>query len=185
MKYPLRLLCALFMILLLSFPGEVFTPASENTDIPSARLPDAAVFIGEEAFMGTKLLSVALPDGMGVVEKRAFAGIDGLTVKIPDSVYYIGSDAFEGSENLTVIASRGSYARRWAVANRVAFVPSDAVLRVSAEAQREDMHTGSAACAVSLSEDKAARSGVNLPAGVLSMRPQERAELHPINEYFP
>ncbi|MBR0405254.1 MAG: leucine-rich repeat protein, partial [Eggerthellaceae bacterium] len=86
-------------------------------------IPDYVTAIGNRAFSGcTGVASVSVPEGVTEIYDNAFADCATLaSVTVPGSVTKIGKDAFRNSP-ATVVCPEGSYAHRYCLENRVAFV---------------------------------------------------------------
>lgn len=113
-------------------PNRVQSGESGNA-IASFQLPASLKYIGDEAFEGVATSGFAeIPGQDFSVESSTI-----LTVWIPASVSYIGDNAFPLTETVRIVASRGSYAQRWAqeqgyscVEERIASAQSSELLHI-------------------------------------------------------
>lgn len=72
------------------------------------------------------LTNFTIPDGVINIGNYAFLDCENLTsIIIPDSVTSISDTAFVGCDNLTIIASEGSYAIKYAEAQRIDYMYSN------------------------------------------------------------
>jgi hypothetical protein len=107
-------------------PEQVQPGESENTGAVF-QLPLFLEYIGDGAF-----------EGIGSLEQDSHAESSMvLTVCIPATVSFIGDNAFPPAETVLFVASRGSYAQRWAqeqgyrcVEERIASAPSAELLQI-------------------------------------------------------
>ena len=160
---------------------------SEGTNGSAIVLPAALVEIGESAFENTAAETVVIPSLVSTIRDRAFANNTRLTlVRIPESVSSIGDQTFRGSPHVKLQGAENSYAAIWAQAHNVAFVQTETfvsyVLKLANLFRK--------ACILSLS------FGFIRPATecwqrrrtkrrIISLRPQDRPELNPIDYKFP
>lgn len=150
-------------------------------------LPAGLVEIEEEAFSGTAVQNVVLPDGLQSVGDNAFENTEELKdVYVPSSVETLSDSAFPENGQLVIHGTEGSAAQKWAEKHRVAFAPRTAWRTTAQDEKPKDSpDTG-----IGLLQ-----KGDGLPgpmnrfsrarADGKSMRPQDRAELNPIDYKFP
>lgn len=113
-------------------PNQALSGESGNT-MANFQLPASLEYIGDEAFEGVASSdSAEIPEPSFPAESRKL-----LTVWIPASVSYIGDKAFPRAETVRIVASRGSYAQRWAqeqgyncVEERMASAQSSEILQI-------------------------------------------------------
>ena len=107
-------------------PVAAAVESPEDSSVPGSgfRLPASLSVIEDEAFEGTAITEVELPETVTAIGERAFANISTLrSIRIPVLTGTIASTAFEGSGNLTIHAAPNSYARKYARAVGIPFVP--------------------------------------------------------------
>ena len=93
----------------------------------SLLLPSALVDIGEEAFAGTAASVVGITENVKSIGPRAFAECPNLSMLlIPATVMSIDDTAVADSPMVTVYGETGSEAYRFAKANGIPFVATDA-----------------------------------------------------------
>ena len=97
---------------------------SEEIDPKQFKLPSSLIIIEDEAFEGTAIEKAELPDTVESIGENAFANIATLkNINIPNSTTFIGKDAFRGSNQVTITAAPKSYARAYALENKIPFNP--------------------------------------------------------------
>ncbi len=86
--------------------------------LTSMTIPNSVTSIGDNAFSGCiGLTSITIPDSVTKIGQSAFSWCDSLaSITIPESVTKIGGSAFG---NCTIIASKGSYAYKYAIKNNI------------------------------------------------------------------
>ena len=181
----------LVILLTLSIISLPFFDRADNEELyDSFRsvLPASLVVIEDQAFEGTVMKDAFLPETLTTIGERAFAGNQALRrIIIPKSVSYIGEHAIETVLNLTVYGEAGSYAAHWTWEHNYTFVRIDGglvwinVLKKLIEIIR---------CSsilplsfISKEDSMWKRKWATHP--LLSMRPQDRIELYPIDYRFP
>ena len=185
MKEIMRAISFLFMFALLSFLSVMLAPEEEAPLSRTFALPSSLLVIEDEAFMGSAFEDVIIPEGVESIGARAFAENRSMkTVKIPGSVYAIGAEAFGETDGLVITGEGGSYAEKWAVIHRVAFIPADhdGTLRVTGYMDRYeaiDVESGT------IQADIKNRIWFFGPDQGRIIRPCEKAEMHPIDLFFP
>ena len=102
----------------MEFEGDYFVEASVDVTGKVLTVPDDMLFIGEEAFMGSRNVRyVILPELLIEVGDRAFADCDdlwGVSINSYDTAF--GSDVFgSGNRHLTLLVYQGSTAEDYAV----------------------------------------------------------------------
>jgi hypothetical protein len=128
-----------------------------------------------------------MPASLAQIEDEAFADNFALReIWIPASVLYIADNAFEGCNEITILAEADSYAAEWAREHDMAFTPV-----AESAAERENLSkllAGELAILlsfVSVSPVQLIRLRRRAWNAMRSMRPQDRAELNPIDYRFP
>lgn len=112
-----------------SFGLEVSDTAAFNAAGAGITLPAALVTIEEEAFAGIDAVRVEITENVTAIGPRAFADCEKLReLVIPGTVETIDDTALEGSENVTVYGETDSEAQRFAEANDIPFVATNATL---------------------------------------------------------
>ena len=153
----------------------------------TAKFPSALLSVGEEAFEGTSFRTLVFEDGLLSIHDRAFSNMKQLKLAcFPDSVEYIADSAFFRS-GLKVIRGRyDSYAQRWAERQQMRFEAEDRWHIAATDMQR---FAGILAVllgffSLPMGEDTK-RIKRYLSLLEISMRPQDRPELYPIDYRFP
>lgn len=123
---------ALFTAEIPDTPDQVRSFKAESTG-SVFQLPASLEYIGDEAFEGVASSASAIISGHDFSDESSNL----LTVWIPASVSYIGNNAFPRAEAVRIVASRGSYAQRWAqeqgyycVEERIASAPYSKLLQI-------------------------------------------------------
>ena len=92
-------------------------------------LPASLIRIEKEAFAGTRAERVEISENVVSIGPRAFADSESLReLVIPGTVTSIDDTALEGSESVTVYGETDSEAQRFAEANDIPFVATNATL---------------------------------------------------------
>ena len=161
--------------------------APEDDATEAFHFPSSLKTIGDEAFSGTAVKSVVLPDSVESIGARAFANNDALkTVYIPASVNYIGDQAFEGSSHTMIQAAEDSYAAAWARENNIACVQTESagtrLSKLRKLLQGSFFLSLNFAYLLPVEQNRQRRRKAVFE---VSMRPQDRPELYPINYRFP
>ena len=184
MAIILALLCAFTMC----FSTASFLQGNAEGDAASTFvLPASLITIEDEAFEKTAAESVIFSDSLAMIGERAFA--DGLrlrTITVSKSVVYIADHAFEGALNLTVRGEAGSYAAHWAQTHGIAFVQIETApmwIKRLGKILRDRFFIS--LLSVWICPCAAFRRYRKTQDAWKSMRPQDRAELYPIDYRFP
>lgn len=187
MKKIALLLTLLFCICICVFPSSLLQEKTGDSSSFTFVLPASLVTIWDEAFGSTAAETVILPDSLVVIGERAFA--DNLNLKeitIPESVNYIGDQAFEGVFGLTIRGAEDSYAARWAQAHDIAFSTAETALNwIEAPGKRLCNSFIAALNCLCVCPAVSLRRRRRILDMWRSMRPQDRAELYPIDYRFP
>lgn len=149
--------------------------------------PASLQIVEEEAFEGTSMQALLFEESLQHIGYRAFYSMQSLRdVYVPRSVEYIEDSAFLCSSLEAIHGAEGSYAQRWADVHGIPFETSEywssVPERVHVFAEILIALLGSF-CLPKQCERK--RIKQYLRAFIISMRPQDRAELHPIDYRFP
>ena len=150
-------------------------------------MPEHLIEIGPEAFLNTGARGVVLTEQVERVGERAFARMEDLSaIYIPASTTYIAEDAFQGVDGLTILGRFDSYAHRWAREHGYRFISVELWINDSDAGRRAPRRTDPAVLDASLrGTDDELPEAARGPDEGTSLRPQERAELHPIDYRFP
>ncbi|MBQ3888031.1 MAG: leucine-rich repeat protein, partial [Clostridia bacterium] len=86
-------------------------------------IPDSVTIIGEYAFNGCKeLRSITIPNGVKMIEYATFKNCYSLeSITLPETVRIIWSEVFLNCKNLTIRGNSGSFAEKYANAERIPF----------------------------------------------------------------
>ncbi len=173
-----------FMSMFLIAPKEVKT-VKDKASVFS--LPAFLIEIGDSAFENTAAEAVIIPDSTVILGNRAFANNKVLrNVQIPNTVLFIGENAFAESIHVRIQGIENSYAKAWARVHNVPFVEEENAPRWFTKLKNVLLQ----GCFLSWS------IGYICPElqywqcrkrerREISMRPQDRTELYPINYKFP
>ena len=181
------ILVVVFFFATFSLP---FFNQAENVELNgsfSFVLPASLSVIEDEAFVGTGMKDALLPESLITIGESAFADNQKLRkIVIPKSVYYIGDRAFEASSGVTIYGEAGSYVARWAMEHNIAFVRLDGTLAwISALKKLLEVICCSIIPLNIVYENVSLWKRRWAVFPLLSMRPQDRIELYPINYRFP
>lgn len=188
----LLIICAVFTAILLQLFAR---PPSDNQRNNSrdflrenaAYFPKALELIGDEAFEGTAFQTLVFEEGLLQIGEHAFSETNQLEeVYFPETVDYIADNAFYCSSLETVYGSEGSYIQSWAAEHYLDFKPTvcwftgSYISRISVV-----LLTTMLGVICPLPENDAQRIKRYLIRTIISMRPQDRPELNPIDYRFP
>ena len=177
---------AVFLVIYL-FCSSTISPKTFCNSKICANFPKSLQIIGEEAFSGTALKIVIFDDELLFIGKLAFDGNYNLScVYIPESVSYIGDSAIPNNTDLVINGIADSYVQKWAKANRIDFTVND----IWSGTQLSNVIQSNKRLLVYLIICFAAletylRAFWKIKKRFVSMRPQDRPELYPINYRFP
>ncbi len=158
---------------------------NEQIELYDVEFPTSLKQIGDEAFAGTSINSINFNKGLNYIGNSAFRNVNGLhNVILPECLQYIGNQAFP---QITVIHGvEGSYAESWAKKNGYQFVvdvvSSDKVVNPEIHAELFLVLMG---FVIPVDDERMCVLSRRIREVVKSMRPQDRAELYPINYRFP
>ena len=187
MKKRIAFLLLLFVIADILLPVSVYAQTPNYEPETTFILPSSIQIVEDAAFEGTGVITVIIPEKLQYIGENAFAAaLNLMAVFIPKATVYIGENAFRENQNLTIYGIQGSYADDWAEEHHIPFDRSDiwnlcVIVWVSVLAyavlagRRFEMVRIVKAIRPNRRKDDEGRD----------MRPQERAELHPIDYRFP
>lgn len=148
--------------------------------------PKSLVSVEEEAFVGTIPQTVVFHSGLKSIAPGAFASKTLTDAYIPLTADSIADSAFPLIPEFTIHGINGSYAQRWADKRQIAF-SADYSTAFAPRAGKRILQAGlkeeSFYQAVDPDEDKSVSGETE--GREISMRPQDRPELYPIDERFP
>ena len=148
--------------------------------------PSSLRIIEDSAFAGTAVKIVILPSGLEYIGRGVFASAHRLkAVYIPKSTVYIGEDAFAGSKQVTIHGVAGSYAQDWARKYHIPFSLDDIWTDTHRESERIGSQLTLAWRGITVNPEMKTGHTDQGRNREICMRPQERAELHPIDYRFP
>ena len=151
----------------------------------TAVFPASLLRVEEEAFFGTSFETAVFHDSVTHIGDRAFMNAQRLqNTYLPDSVSFIGADPFP--RGVLIHGAEGSYAQSWAAKFGFEFMVDDIWhVRAKGEGIRLDAIFTLLACAVPLNAGLFEKYRKRRAIHEISMRPQDRIELYPINYRFP
>jgi len=188
----LLIVCAISVVILALWFA---FPPSENRGFSNqallsknaAHFPNSLRYIGEEAFQGTAFRTLVLQDGFLQAGERAFSEMSQLRdAYIPGSVEYIAGSAFMRSGLETIYGLYDTYAEKWAEEHQVAFALTDKLTTMPVGSWYSivaivGLHGLLCPCL----DDNSQKIKRYLNRIIISMRPQDRPELNPIDYRFP
>ena len=193
MKLNRRRAILWIMALLAAFQIFAFLPRGEpplafiSREEHSALFPSSLLWIEESAFEETAFCKLFFRDGLRGVGERAFSGMEQLdSAYIPPSTEYIADSAFARSGIKTIHGLDGSYAQRWAGLHYIRFEHADYWYTPTFDPLTAIVLLSSSLTIFSFwTESKKSKIVQYLRSFVVSMRPQDRPELHPVDYRFP
>lgn len=153
----------------------------------AAIFPTALQYIENEAFEGTAFRTIIFQDRLLSISEHAFSKTNQLKdAYIPHSAEYISDSAFYSSTIETVYGLNGTYAQSWAEHHGLNFAFSD-YWYVSAVEMRLGVAVMIALSGLicPLPGNDARKIRQYIKRIIISMRPQDRPELNPIDYRFP
>ena len=189
MKKYISCLGLICVILSLSFLVSADELESSSKHRVSLVLPESLVAIEEEAFEGIAAEVVVFENSLLIIEDRAFADIPALEdVYVGRSVEYIAETAFSENDGLTIHGFKGSYAEDWAKRKKIPFSPLFPDYYFSTNRIQADKEVKAEYISVFLKKKQSAQRSLAVKREkntMISMRPQDREELHAIEYRFP
>lgn len=189
-RYSIYLTVCLFIAVVLQFivPPFLFDGPAWNGRLQegTAVFPNELVHVGNEAFEGTSFHTLVFQEDLLRVDDRAFSGMESLReAYFPRSTEYIADSAFSLSSLERLYGFEDSYVQEWAERHGMEFKQNDwasapSNVRVAVEILLPLF--GTVCIPVDDNRKKIKRYIKML---VISMRPQDRPELHPIDYRFP
>jgi hypothetical protein len=149
--------------------------------------PASLQIVEEEAFAETSIQSLFFEEGLRHIGYQAFYRMKALRdVFLPSSVEFIEDSAFSCSSLEVIHGVEGSYAHKWSDGHGIPFEMNDywasSPERVHVFAELLLALLGSFCMPVQYEKKKIKQY---LRSFAISMRPQDRAELNPIDYRFP
>lgn len=147
--------------------------------------PGGLLLVEDEAFEGTSFRTLIFSDGFLRVGDRAFSNMGMLkNAWFPESTAFIADSAFSQSALLIIYGVDGSYAQSWAREHRIEFERTD-YWYTSPSGTEICLWLMFPLFGVLLPDSDNKRIRRYLRSLVISMRPQDRPELNPIDYRFP
>jgi len=176
-----------FKICLPLFFTDISPPNQISYDGHTSIMPKSLQIVEEEAFANTAIQILVFQEGLQYVESNAFSSMLQLQeIYFPASVKSIADTAFSSSALKIIRGIQGTYAQEWADRHGIAFKQPDSIIQV-AEKERISAAVLLAwigiLCLPPMNEVQKIKQ--YLRSFLISMRPQDRAELHPIDYRFP
>lgn len=182
------LILAVIMLQLFANPPPAEGFDGQNNDRHGTALfPDSLTVIEDEAFEGTAFRTLVFKAGFLRIQDRVFSSMQSLRkAYFPSSVEYIADSAFSGSGLLSIGGYADTYVQQWAEQHDMQFNISDYWYTAPNKVQRlmEKLLSLFFILCLPVTED-ARRIKRYIKKRVISMRPQDRVELNPIDYRFP
>ena len=150
-------------------------------------LPTSLKKVEDGAFERTSVSTVVFWENVIYIGDQAFADASNLQdIYIPPSAEFIGANAFPQNKGLTIHGVKGSYAETWANKHRVPFVLSNIwTLFTAGGRSLNTQGIPLELMLLAISPDRILGITPQTAYDEMSMRPQDRSELNPINYRFP
>ena len=158
-----------------------------STEEHTAVFPSSLQYVGEEAFIGTAFRSHFFTDGLLRIDGRAFENAKRLEdVWLPGSIEHVADSAFSDSCIARIYGLEGSYAQKWAEQHHVKFQPVDIWLAAPSKPHIVPLLLFPLlGMFYPWTDSERKRIKNYLMFFIVSMRPQDRPELNPIDYRFP
>jgi len=153
----------------------------------TAVFPDSLISIENEALEGTAFQELIFREGLLYIGEHAFGNVGSLKKAcIPNSVKYIADSAFSESGLKTIIAGTSTYAQYWAERHDIEFklLDNNYANTISLHVLIQSILALFGITFIPLDNDRR-RIKQYIKLFVICMRPQDRAELYPIEYRFP
>lgn len=148
-----------------------------------ARFPESLVSVGEEAFAGTAIQNVVFDGNLLEIGEGAFAKNTFLQcVFLPPSLKSIADNVFAGTNDPVFLGVELTRAHIWAIKNNYRFFKWNLW---KWESVHDDGTKNIVHCASVVFSVKEMNQTTCPIHRLRSMRPQDRAELHPVEFRFP
>ncbi len=182
--------CGILLAVALQFfvsPLSFAVSAGEYAYSDVAVMPEALIRVEEGAFAGTSFRKILFGEGFRYVGDLAFSDMELLReVTFPRSADYIADSAFLRSDIEIIRGPEGAYAQQWAKRHQIAFETSDCLITTPTDPEAVFAALASLFAVVLLPmNNEAVRIKRYLRSTAISMRPQDRPELDPIDYRFP
>jgi len=151
------------------------------------RFPKSLLHIEEEAFEGTAFKTLIFEEGFLSAADRAFGGMTSLVdAYFPNTTEYIADSTFEQSSLKRIIGEEGTYIQKWAKQHNIEYEPDECYLTLPFRLYISKEVLLSLLALFRLPPDvELKKRKNNFNKYILSMRPQDRPELNPIDYRFP
>lgn len=184
-RYIVMLIIVFIMIYIIPpMSSASLCSSSFNKSKNVAILPTRLNRVEDEAFSGTALSAIIFKSGFQNIGACAFQNSVNLKdVYIPFSVRFIGAHAFPSNVNIYGIV--GSYAQKWANKNGHRFIEKDiwsCVTKTIVELRQILLYI---LLVPAVSDEMIRNRRWFICRYIISMRPQDRTELFPIDYRFP
>jgi hypothetical protein len=154
-------------------------------DAFKAILPRSLLRVEEEAFEGTVFRSLSFEDGLLWIGDRAFSNMEHLRdIWLPGSTAYIADTAFSHSSLVRIHGKDGTYVQKWAEEHQIKFEAYDSWY-IAPHSEYIYLWLLLPLFAMPCPNSDGKRIRQYIRSLVISMRPQDRPELYPINYRFP
>lgn len=175
----------------LGFASAEYTPTYLQEQFPFKDnvfvLPASLEIIEEEAFEETAVTTAVFQNNVIYISDQVFASASKLrSVFIPPSTEFIGENAFPDNTDLIVFSVKGSYAEKWANEHQIPFKDSNIWGLLMPNGKSLNTHGVPLSRVLPVIDPERAIGVTKQTANDdVSMRPQDRPELNPIDYRFP
>lgn len=151
--------------------------------------PYSLQVIEEEAFGGTAATNLIFGHSLTIIRDRAFADMLELrTAYLPQNIRFISGNAFQGSPKLYILGTKESYSEGWAKKHKIPFRSIDIwldTISCCVEKGLSEHNYSINNIQISVVKERRLLSIRRHHGRIRNMRPQEREELHAIDNRFP
>lgn len=187
MKKALALLCIIVVLFGNVPPVTAESEDSYDTSSMVFQFPASLKVVEDEAFAGTLVRFAVFSNNLLFIGSDVFMDADNLTdIYIPPTTKYISDFALPLNRNILVHGQDDSYAYEWALNHSYTFTTD--TIRISVAQNKYLSRTLYLSIVFSSfipDPKEVIRKIRKAKEWIRSMRPQDRIELHPINNRFP
>lgn len=185
-KIKCLLFIFVYVVIVLFSSGNRYSDSYDNNFENLFSFPNSLLEIEEEAFAGTAARTIVFQNGLLKIGNYAFADARNLVnVFIPSSTEDIGELVFPRNKSLTIFGVKGSYAETWANENQLPFIEENIWSCGKDNERAIKDYWISIGSFLAIGFPRKRKLYGRMKENAISLRPQDRPELYPIDYRFP